>query len=72
MATIKDIARAVGVSPTTVSNVIHGNSGRVSSDTVRRINEAIRKMGYVPNMSARALVSNSYRLIVVIYHLVPL
>lgn len=72
MATIKDIARAVGVSPTTVSNVIHGNTGRVSADTVRRINEAIRKMGYVPNMSARALVSNSSRIIGVINHLVPL
>ncbi len=72
MATIKDIARVVGVSPTTVSNVIHGNSGRVSADTVRRINEAIRKMGYVPNMSARALVSNASRIIGVINHLVPL
>lgn len=71
MATIKDIARAVGVSPTTVSNVIHGNTGRVSSGTVRRINEAIRKMGYVPNMSARALVSNSSRIVGVINHLVP-
>ena len=72
MATIKDIARAVGVSPTTVSNVIHGNTGRVSSDMVRRINEAIRKMGYVPNMSARALVSNSSRIVGVINHLVPI
>lgn len=72
MATIKDIARAVGVSPTTVSNVIHGNAGRVSAGTVQRINDAIRKMGYVPNMSARALVSNSSRIIGVINHMVPL
>ncbi|MCL1964975.1 MAG: LacI family transcriptional regulator [Firmicutes bacterium] len=72
MATIKDIARAVGVSPTTVSNVIHGNTGRVSMNTVRRINEAIKTMRYVPNMSARALVSSSSRIIGVINHLVPM
>ncbi|MDR3052103.1 MAG: LacI family transcriptional regulator [Oscillospiraceae bacterium] len=71
MATIKDIARAVGVSPTTVSNVIHGNAGRVSAETVRRINEAIGRMNYVPNLSARALVSNSSRIVGVINHLVP-
>lgn len=71
MTTIKDIARAVGVSPTTVSNVIHGNFSRVSERTVQRINEAIRKMGYTPNMSARALVNQSSRIIGVINHLVP-
>lgn len=71
MTTIKDIARAVGVSPTTVSNVIHGNTGRVSARTVQRIREAIHTMGYVPNMSARALVSQSSRIIGVINHLVP-
>lgn len=32
MATIKDIAAYTGVSPTTVSNVIHGRSGRVSEE----------------------------------------
>lgn len=70
MATIKDIAQMAGVSCTTVSNVIHGRQGRVSADTVSRINDVIEKLGYVPNMSARALVSNSSRLIAIINHVV--
>ncbi len=71
MTTIKDIAQAVGVSCTTVSNVIHGRSGRVSAETIDRINEAIDKLGYVPNMSARSLVSSSSKVIGVISHLAP-
>ncbi len=68
MATIKDIAQLTGVSCTTVSNVIHGRSKRVSAETISRINDAIKQLGYVPNMSARSLVSNSSRVIAVINH----
>lgn len=70
MATIKDIAKIVGVSCTTVSNVIHGKPGRVSADTIIKINNAIEELGYVPNMSARSLVSNSSKVIGVINHVV--
>jgi LacI family transcriptional regulator len=69
MSTIKDIANAVGVSCTTVSNVIHGRAGRVSAETIARINEAIDTLGYVPNMSARSLVSSSSKVIGMISHL---
>lgn len=69
MTTIKDIAQAVGVSCTTVSNVIHGKAGRVSAETIARINETIEKLGYVPNMSARSLVSSSSKVIGMISHL---
>ncbi len=69
MTTIKDIAQAVGVSCTTVSNVIHGKSGRVSAETIALINETIEKLGYVPNMSARSLVSSSSKVIGMISHL---
>lgn len=72
MVTIKDIARAVGVSATTVSNVIRGNAGRVSPEMIERINQSIRDMHYTPNLSARALVSSSSHIIGVINHLVPL
>lgn len=69
MSTIKDIANIVGVSCTTVSNVIHGRAGRVSAETIERINDAIDKLGYVPNMSARSLVSSSSKVIGMISHL---
>ncbi|MBQ9308342.1 MAG: LacI family DNA-binding transcriptional regulator [Clostridia bacterium] len=72
MATIKDIARKAGVSTTTVSNVLHNKSSRVSPDTVRRIQEIIQEEGYVPNMSARSLVGAQSRILGVISSLVPL
>ena len=63
MVTIKDIAAATGVSPTTVSNVINGKAGRVSAQTIESINKAIKELGYVPNMSAKSLVSRSSKVI---------
>lgn len=69
MTTIKDIAQAVGVSCTTVSNVIHGRAGRVSEETITQINQAIERLGYVPNMSARSLVSSSSKVIGMISHI---
>ncbi len=72
MATIKDVARITGVSATTVSNVIHGNANRVSPEMVEKIQNAIRELNYVPNMSARALKSSASKIIAVINHLVPL
>lgn len=68
MATIKDIAQATGVSCTTVSNVIHGRSNRVSAETIEAINSTIKTLGYVPNMSARSLVSNSSKVIGFVNH----
>ena len=53
MVTIKDIASATGVSATTVSNVINGKAGRVSAETVAKINKAIDDLGYVPNRNSR-------------------
>lgn len=67
MVTIKDIAREADVSFTTVSNVIHGNTKRVSAGTVERINEIMKKRGYVPNMGARALVGSKTKLIAFAY-----
>ena len=44
MIRIKDIADRAGVSPTTVSNVIHGKTGRVSKATVEKINRILKEM----------------------------
>lgn len=70
MATIKDIAQATGFSCMTVSNVIHGKNNHVSAETIQIINDAIKELGYVPNMSARSLVSRSSRVIGFINHVV--
>lgn len=69
MVTIEDIAREAGVSATTVSNVIHGRTNRVSSYTVDLINEIIRERGYVPNLSARAMKTRSSKVVALINHL---
>lgn len=63
MIRIKDIADRSGVSPTTVSNVIHGKTGRVSKATVEKINRILKEMEYVPSISARMLANNSSGLI---------
>ena len=70
MVTIKDIALATGVSCTTVSNVIHGRDKRVSAETIQAITNAIKQLGYVPNMSARSLVSSSSKVIGFVNHVV--
>ena len=63
MIRIKDIADRAGVSPTTVSNVIHGKTGRVSKATVEKINRILKEMEYVPSIGARMLANNSSGLI---------
>lgn len=66
MVTIKDIAREANVTPTTVSNVINGNHARVSQQTIDKVMAIIRKYNYVPNQTARSLVSSASRIIGVI------
>jgi LacI family transcriptional regulator len=52
--TIKDVAQLSGVSAMTVSRVIN-DSARVSPATRRRVEDAIRELGYVPSRLARGL-----------------
>jgi DNA-binding LacI/PurR family transcriptional regulator len=53
---IKDIAKRVGVSPSTVSRVVNsGDTSAASRETQERIWDAVRSEGYVPNQSARNL-----------------
>ena len=54
MATIKDIAKEAGVSLGTVSNMIN-KSAKVSKELSDRINKAIKKLKYVPNVHAKNL-----------------
>ena len=56
--TIKDIARACGVSVSTVSRVLN-NRPDVSSEARRRVLAMVEATGYIPNDSARDLVKSS-------------
>ena len=61
-----DVARLAGVSRSTVSYVLTGNTnGRVniSPETQRRVLDAVAKLGYVPDAQAQALRSGSTRTI---------
>ena len=62
MATVKDIAAAVGVSVATVSNVLNGrpNVGRVNRQKVLR---AAKRLGYRPNRAAQAMRTGRTRAI---------
>ncbi len=53
--TIIDVARAAGVSKTTVSAVICGRDG-VREQTRQRVLDAIEELNYVPNFNARNFV----------------
>ena len=53
---IRDIAKIVGVSSTTVSRVINC-SGYVKEETKKKILQVIQETGYVPNEVARSLSS---------------
>lgn len=52
---IKDVARLAGVSTATVSRVLSG--GTVSDELRLRVEDAVRTIGYRPNLSARRLRS---------------
>ncbi len=63
MITIKDMAEMLGISTTTVSNVIHGKTSEVSQKTVERVEKLLEEYEYVPNNSARSLTQNCSKII---------
>lgn len=64
MATIKDIAQAVGISTASVSLYLRDSgTTRVSAKTKEKIDQAIRHLKYRPNIIARSLVMNKTNLI---------
>lgn len=57
--TLKDIARKAGVSPTAVSHVLNNRLGRVRVGQAKQIQviEAAKRLGYVPQLRGRSMVT---------------
>ncbi len=66
MITIKEIAKQLNLSATTVSNVIHGKTKEVSPVTIERVQNFLEEVEYVPNINARNLAQNQSKIIGVV------
>lgn len=63
--TMKDVARASGVSPATVSFVLNDSAGQTIPDATReRVRRVAAELGYVPHGVARALREGTSRIVV--------
>jgi DNA-binding LacI/PurR family transcriptional regulator len=61
-----DVAQLAGVSPSIVSAVVNGRPAgniRVSEATRQRVRDAVRHLGYVPNLAARNLARGRNRIL---------
>ena len=56
--TIKEVAEAAQVSPSTVSRVLAGNP-RISEETKKKVMKAVKVLNYHPNAIARSLANKS-------------
>lgn len=60
--TIKDVAKAAGVSVATVSYVINDRKDqKISEETRKKVLQVVNLLNYSPNQNARALASNKYK-----------
>ncbi len=64
--TIKDVAKAANVSPSTVSRVI-ADSPRISEKTKRKVRKVMEELGYHPNFIARSLASQSTQVLGIVF-----
>ncbi|MDU0353747.1 LacI family DNA-binding transcriptional regulator [Paraglaciecola aquimarina] len=58
MVTLKDVADLAGVSTSTVSRVVSGKNV-VAQSVKDKVEKAIKKTGYIPNINARALANKN-------------
>lgn len=61
--TIRDVAKAAGVSPSTVSKVIN-KSPLISQKTINHVNSVIKELNYIPNIRARNFAKQETKSIV--------
>jgi LacI family transcriptional regulator len=62
VVTIYDIAKKANVSAMTVSRVIN-NSENISEQTRKKVEAIIKEMNYIPNSSARSLISKKTKIL---------
>lgn len=60
---ISDIAEELGLSTATVSNVIHGKTGKISDETVRRVMALLEERQYIPHRASILLARNASKII---------
>ena len=58
-----EVAAKAGVSISTVSRIVNGETRRASPETLARVQEAIKAVGYHPNQLGRALRNRESRLV---------
>jgi len=62
MVTIRDVAKAAGVSTATVSRILN-NKGEASPETIERVRKIAEEMNYKPNTLAKSLSKGNTNLI---------
>lgn len=68
--TIKDVAKAAGVSISTVSKVLNGHYS-ISEKTADHVRQIMREMNYYPSASAQSFASGANRTVVLLADLSP-
>ncbi len=63
MITLKEIAAEAGVSMTTVSNVLHGKTKKVSPELEEKIRKLLVKYNYIPRFGLNALTNKGSKII---------
>jgi LacI family transcriptional regulator len=66
MITMKEIATLAKVSQSTVSHALHGRTGKMSKETLERVQRIIKENNYVANMTGRSLAKYGSKIIAVI------
>ncbi|MCR4777915.1 MAG: LacI family transcriptional regulator [Lachnospiraceae bacterium] len=69
MITIKDVAKEAGVSPSTVSIILNGKCAerKISDATQNAVRTAMKKLGYIPNISAGKLKGGSPERVIALF-----
>ena len=60
---ICDIAEELGLSTATVSNVIHGKTNKVSTETAEHVTALLEERQYIPSMAGILLAQNSSKIL---------